>query len=98
MVPPLYAILFPAGDQDGPVEQEAGLLLFDDLETSVDERPAARGGDFLRVAPWDGQPAPSPEVRVDEHGEVGSAEPPDQAVESGGVIEVAVAADDRLDP
>jgi hypothetical protein len=34
---------------------------------------------------------------VDEHREVDSPEPPDQAVESGGVVEVAVAADDGLD-
>ena len=43
------------------------------------------------------RPPLPPEVGVDEHGEVNAPESPDQAVESGSVVEVAVAADDRLD-
>ena len=80
-----------AGDQDGSAEQEAGLLFFDDLKTSIDERPPARGGNLARVASWDGQPPSAPELGVDEHWKVDPPQPLDQAVEAGGVVEVAVA-------
>jgi hypothetical protein len=57
----------------------------------------AKASLIARVAAWDGQPPLTPEVGVDEHREADSPQSPDQAVESGSVVEVAVAADDRLD-
>src|SRR5262249_15001808 len=86
-----------AGDQDRSGGQETGVLFFDDLTTRAGRAPAAGGRGALRVAAGEGQPAPAPEVGVDEHREVDPAEPPDQAVQPGGVVEVAVAADDGLE-
>src|SRR5262249_31230347 len=66
-----------AGDQDRSVEQETGLLFFDDLKARAGERPAAGGRDLLRVAAGEGQPAPAPEVG----GEGGRKREPDGAQE-----------------
>src|SRR5215472_3187567 len=83
-----------AGDQDRSVEQEARLTVLDDLEAGSIQGLAARGGYLDRVAARDDHAASAPEVRVDQDWKVRLAKNPDKAVESGGVIEVPVAAHD----
>src|SRR6185312_16461730 len=68
-----------------------------DLEPGALQRAAAGRGDLERVLAGDGQPPPGPELRVDEHRQVRPAERADQAGQPDRVVEVAVAADDRLD-
>ncbi len=85
-----------AGDQDRVLEQEAGLPLLDDLEAGALQRTAARRGNLDRLAAGQQHAPPVPEVRVDQDGQVGPPEPADQAVETGRVVEVAVAQHDGL--
>jgi hypothetical protein len=85
------------GDQHRPVVQERRLPLLDDVEAGVFQRAPAGSGELERLAAGNGQPPPGPELGVDQHRQVRPAELADQAGQPGGVIEVAVAADDRLD-
>ena len=85
-----------ASDQHRPVVQERRLPLLDDAEAGVFQRAAAGGGQLERLAAWDGQAPPSPELGVDQHRQV-PGRAADEAGQPGGVVEVAVAADDRLD-
>ena len=84
------------GDQHRPVVQERRLPLLDDAEACVFQRAAAGGGQLERLA-GNGQAPPGPELGVDQHRQVRPAELADQAGQPGGVVEVAMAADDRLD-
>jgi hypothetical protein len=59
-------------------------------------KPASSSALRLVAGSSNGSP-PGPELGVDQYREVRPAELADQAGQPGGVIEVAVAADDRLD-
>src|SRR5918994_3926167 len=85
------------GDEHRSVEEERRPAVLDDVEARVLECPATGGGQFERISTRDRDPPPGPELRVDEHGQSGGAEPIDQARQPGGVVEVAVAAHDHLD-
>jgi hypothetical protein len=86
-----------AGDQHRAVEQETGLSRLHDVEPGVLQRPPADARDLQRFGAGQHHPAPPPEVRVDEHRHVRPAHRGDQAVDAGGVVEMAVAADDGFD-
>ena len=66
----LRAAVDLAGDQHRAVEEERGLLLLDDLEAGSLERASARGGQLDGLAAGQGDPAPAPELGVDQHGQV----------------------------
>src|SRR6185312_3635417 len=72
-----------ARDKYRAIQQEAGLLLLNDLEPGAAERLAAGGGYLARIRSWYDDPSASPEVRVDDHWQVGPAERPGQAIQPG---------------
>ena len=86
-----------AGDEDRPVEQKARLSSLDDVEAALLQGATARGGHVDRPRTGDGDAALGPELRVEDHRQVIATEPSDQTGQPRGVIEVAVAAYDRLD-
>ena len=86
-----------AGDQHRPAEQEARLLLLDDVEARLFQRATAGGGNLDRVPAGQDQAAPPPEVGVDQHRHVHLAQRADQPVEPGRVVEMAVATHHGLD-
>ena len=86
-----------AGDQHRPVIQERRLPLLDDVKARFVQGAAAGGGQLERLTAGDGQAPPGPELGVDQHRQVRPAQPGDEPGQPGGVVEVAVAAHDRLD-
>src|SRR3972149_6673494 len=84
-------------DQRLVVQEERGLSLLDDLEAGADQRRLAGGGKLYRLTAGDEDAAAAPELRVDDHRQVGPPEGAGEAIEAGGVVEVAVAEDDDLD-
>jgi len=86
-----------AGHQQRAVEQKRGLALLDDLEARPLERALARRRQLDGITAGQRQPATAPELGMDEDGNVGPAELPDQPVHPGGVIPVTVAQHDHVD-
>jgi hypothetical protein len=86
-----------AGDQHRAVEQQRRLLVLDDLEPGSGQRPLAQRGQLDGVRPRQVDPPPGPQPGVDDDREVAPAHRPDQPVEAGGVVEVAVAQHHDLD-
>ena len=86
-----------AGNQQRPVQQERGPLLLDDLKAGALEGAAAGRRQHQRLAARKRESAATPELWMDEHGDVGFAQRPDQPVHAGDVVEVAVAEHDHLD-
>lgn len=86
-----------SGNQHGTLDQETRLTLLRHLEACPGQGPAARRRDFLRFPSRYLDSAPPPEMRMDQNGQVHPPQPPDKPVEAGGVIEMAVTADDDLD-
>ena len=85
-----------AGYQDGPLEEETRLAVLDDFESSALQSPSASRRDFAYHTPWKLQSSAVPEIRMDQDREICRAETADEPVQSAGVIEVSVAADNRL--
>ena len=86
-----------AGDQHRPLEEERRAAALDDVETGVGEAPPGGRWELDGVAPGDGDAAPVPELGVDQDRQVHPSQAGGQARQPGGVVEVAVAADDDLD-
>src|SRR5579859_2328137 len=86
-----------ARDQHRIVKKKAGSTLFNDLESGAAQRRAARGRDLERVSTRNTHAAAVPEIGVNQDWQSHLAHASYQAVETGGVIEMAVAADDRFD-
>ena len=88
------------GHQHGPVEQEAGLALLDHLEARPGQRPAARRvGTSCGSAPRGSSPGGGG-ARTAGGSSTGRFALPSRRikpVQAGGVVEVAVAADDGLE-
>lgn len=85
-----------AGDEHGAVEEERRLTVLDDVETGALERRPAGGGQLNRVDTGDGEATPGPELGMDHHRQVEAAEPVDETRQAGGVVGMAMAADDDL--
>jgi hypothetical protein len=66
------------------------LLFLDDVDASVKQSAPARGRYLLRLDAREHDAPPPPEVRVEQHGQAGPPQGPDQPVDTGGVIEMTV--------
>jgi hypothetical protein len=87
-----------ARDQERTVQKERGLALLHDLEAGALERRLARRWQLDRIAAWEGDPAPAPELGVDENGDLRvPAQLAHESVHTGGVVPVTVAQHDDVD-
>jgi hypothetical protein len=86
-----------AGDEQHPVEEERRLPILNDLEAGALDPGPARHWEFEFEAARHSDAPACPEVRVQQHRQVGPSQTPGQPVQAHDVVEVPVAEHDGLE-